>query len=74
MTNLKANVEYFLLTASIIRQLAETPQHALTIERVAATFADRLEANFSNFDRAAFQHNTGISERMIEDAETKANV
>lgn len=59
------------LVAAIVRQLGELPECDLTVERVASTFADRLEANFTNFDRAQFLHDTGVSERMIEDAETK---
>lgn len=65
--------QYFALVAAIIHQLSKLPERDLTIERVAATFADRFEANFTDFNRAQFQHDTGISERMIEDAETRAN-
>lgn len=58
--------------ASVIKQLGKVPAQSLTQEYVATLFADRLETRYpTNFDRTVFLHATGVSARMIEDAETK---
>lgn len=58
--------------ASVIKQLGKVPAQAFTQEYVATLFADRLETRYpTNFSRTTFLNDTGVSPRMIEDAETK---
>lgn len=57
--------------ANVIKQLGKVPAQSLTQEYVATLFADRLETRYpTNFNRTSFLHATGVSQRMVEEAET----
>ena len=57
---------------AVIGQLTKVPQSQLTPEYIASLFADRLERRYSaNFNRTEFLKQTGITLRMIEDAEAQ---